>query len=76
LTETAPPPGVTAPAQSAPMAPPASTVKPVAKPAAIPVGKPAARPTTKPAAKPGTDNKPALKPRKLCWKDGRLDVCP
>jgi hypothetical protein len=29
----------------------------------------------KPAQKP-VRKKPAKKLRKLCWKDGRLDVCP
>jgi hypothetical protein len=46
-----------------------------AKPAAKPATKGLKTPATKPAGKPAT-SKPAGKPRKLCWKDGRLDVCP
>jgi hypothetical protein len=38
--------------------------------------RPVAKPSGKPAAKSVTTRKPALKARKLCWKDGRLDVCP
>jgi hypothetical protein len=39
---------------------------------------PAIHPTSKqkPIVKPRASNKPQQKLRKLCWKDGRLDVCP
>lgn len=56
--------------------PPAVVSQPESRPARKPAAsttksaKPARKPATKPASKSG---KP---PRKLCWKDGRLDVCP
>ncbi|MDP2787013.1 MAG: hypothetical protein Q8O79_02920 [Pseudomonadota bacterium] len=56
-----------------PPAPAASVEAPSEKPVEA-VNRPAAKQT--PIKKPKVGRKPSKTPRKLCWKDGRLDVCP
>lgn len=70
-----------APVELSVVPPPAAVPQP-GKPAAqhaVPEEIPAvqAPPLSKRAGKKRPNSKkPALKPRKLCWKNGRLDVCP
>lgn len=53
---------------------PATSVEATSEKPVEAVNRPAAKQT--PLKKPKVGRKPSKTPRKLCWKDGRLDVCP
>jgi hypothetical protein len=85
VIDTAPAPTVTEPTASPAQtnSAPSDLTDPVAVQAApimeTPVraaSSPIPAPQPKPVKKPQSTKKPSKKLRKLCWKDGRLDVCP